>query len=308
MQFSNRIELIISDNCSTDNTEAVVKEQMKEYPIKYFRNENNLGANQNILLFMQSRANGEFCWIIGDDDHVRENGIKNIMEILEQNNDIDFLFVNFLSAALNETRKNSSVIDPKPYHYFKTIDHQKGRKTFDKIIANDVLGLAGIFTSIFRVSVCREASLKYVLGPEFSNLKSTFPETIVLIDTMRGRPCYSSGEPWLIIGTNIGWSRFAFVGIKRFLDLYDYEYKAGVDHDYIDVQKRRFLLDRSAFLPFTWLLHRLRKNDVPFIEEFDPFEFMLQNCTYKEFWVCWLYLHPKKVITNRIRARLKSKK
>jgi glycosyltransferase involved in cell wall biosynthesis len=307
-EFGDRVELIVSDNCSSDDTESIVEELSQEYPIRYFRNDKNYGANQNILFFMQSRAHGEFCWILGDDDHVREDGIRNIMDILDRNKDIDFLFVNFLHEALNEARKNSSVIEPKPHHYFVTPDHQEGRKTFDEIIANDVLSLTGIFTSVFRVSVCRESAQKYLLGPEFTNLRSTFPVAIILIDTMRGHLCYSSGEPWLIIGTKTSWSRHIFIGRKRFLDLYDYEEKAGIDQAQVEVQRRRFLLDQSTFLPETWLLFKLRKNDVPFIGEFDPFGFMLENFVYKEFWVCWLYHRPRGFLVNRIMKRISSRK
>ena len=72
--FGDRIELLVGDNCSTDDTQVMVEEMSKDYPIKYYKNDINYGANQNILFFMQARAQGEYCWILGDDDHVREEG------------------------------------------------------------------------------------------------------------------------------------------------------------------------------------------------------------------------------------------
>ena len=104
MEFGNKVELLVSDNYSTDDTRSVVEELSQKYPINYIINDKNYGANQNILLFIQSRANGEFCWILGDDDIVRENGIKIIMDILYRNEDIDFFFVNRISERRNEER------------------------------------------------------------------------------------------------------------------------------------------------------------------------------------------------------------
>jgi glycosyltransferase involved in cell wall biosynthesis len=301
-ELGDKVELLVSDNCSSDDTRERVEELSKEYPIKYFLNDKNYGANQNIMFFVQSRANGKFCWILGDDDHVREGGIKNILSVLERNSDIDFLFLNFLNETQKEMGKNRSAVDMRRYHSSDTINRAEGRRTFDQILANDVLSLAGIFTSIFRVSVCREASQRYVMGKEFSNLQSTFPLTILLIDSMRGHPCYYVGESWLILGTKTTWSRYAFVGLKRFLDLYEYQEGAGIEPAMVDVQRRRFLLDRCGYLTECWLLDKMRKLDTPFIGEFDPFEFFLKYFNYREFWINWLYLYPKGFFNKVLKA------
>jgi glycosyltransferase involved in cell wall biosynthesis len=64
----NQVEVVISDNASTDNTTAIVKEfQNKFANIKYFRNETNLGFDRNILNIIE-KSEGEYCLTIGDDD------------------------------------------------------------------------------------------------------------------------------------------------------------------------------------------------------------------------------------------------
>lgn len=49
-EFSTgEVELVVSDNCSTDGTETMVRALCAQYPnIAYFRNEQNLGGNFNI--------------------------------------------------------------------------------------------------------------------------------------------------------------------------------------------------------------------------------------------------------------------
>lgn len=57
--FNSEVELVISDNCSTDETRFVVKDFMDKYPnIKYFRNEKNI-QDRNFLLALQ-RGTGEY--------------------------------------------------------------------------------------------------------------------------------------------------------------------------------------------------------------------------------------------------------
>ncbi|MDB5259221.1 MAG: glycosyl transferase family 2 [Candidatus Taylorbacteria bacterium] len=63
-----KVEVIISDNASDDNTEDVVREFQAKYPnIKYYKNENNIGFDRNFLSVIE-KSSGEFCLPIGDDD------------------------------------------------------------------------------------------------------------------------------------------------------------------------------------------------------------------------------------------------
>jgi glycosyltransferase involved in cell wall biosynthesis len=48
------IEIVISDNASVGNTATIVQEYQKKYKnIKYFRNDENIGSDRNILKVMQ---------------------------------------------------------------------------------------------------------------------------------------------------------------------------------------------------------------------------------------------------------------
>lgn len=66
------LELIVQDDCSSDNTCAIVEEYAEKYPfIKLFRNEKQLGINQNFFSAMH-RAQGELI-AISDQDDIWEN-------------------------------------------------------------------------------------------------------------------------------------------------------------------------------------------------------------------------------------------
>lgn len=68
VEVANQVEIIISDNCSSDNTEDIVKKfQEKNKNIKYFKNESNIGFDRNLLNVVE-KSSGEYCLTLGDDD------------------------------------------------------------------------------------------------------------------------------------------------------------------------------------------------------------------------------------------------
>ena len=74
-QINEKIEVIISDNCSTDNTVQIISTYIKKYPfIRYIRNERNLGADSNFLQCMRL-AKGKYTLLISDDDIIIEDSV-----------------------------------------------------------------------------------------------------------------------------------------------------------------------------------------------------------------------------------------
>lgn len=81
--LGGEVEICISNNCSTDNTREVVMGYKEKYPnlINYNENEKNLGMDRNILKAMEM-PQGDFVWLLGDDDMVVSNGIKKAVDFI----------------------------------------------------------------------------------------------------------------------------------------------------------------------------------------------------------------------------------
>ena len=64
---TNEIEIIVSDNASVDGTTGLVQEYVHSFPekIKYFRNETNVGTEENLNLVL-SKARGKFLKLHND--------------------------------------------------------------------------------------------------------------------------------------------------------------------------------------------------------------------------------------------------
>jgi hypothetical protein len=78
----SRVEVIVSDNASTDNTPTVVKMYRQQgLPIRYLRNETNCGPDFNILQCYE-QAVGKYVWIFGDDDLIAPGTINRVLHAL----------------------------------------------------------------------------------------------------------------------------------------------------------------------------------------------------------------------------------
>lgn len=86
--FTQSVEIIVSDNCSTDDTGVVVKAMSAQtnVAIRYVRNSENIGAIRNMIqTFHQSR--GQFWMAFGDDDILAEGMLPEIMHHLTTRED-----------------------------------------------------------------------------------------------------------------------------------------------------------------------------------------------------------------------------
>jgi glycosyltransferase involved in cell wall biosynthesis len=66
------IDVVVSDNCSTDHTTDVVADFRGDARIRYFRNERNLGMVENWKRALFERARTDWFVLMSDDDHLVE--------------------------------------------------------------------------------------------------------------------------------------------------------------------------------------------------------------------------------------------
>ena len=100
------VEIIISNNCSTDNTEIICTEYVNKFPdkIKYIRQESPVLPDLHIFKTIEY-ASGEFCKINNDTCIFLENSLDHIVNYLKENNSNSFIF---LSNKQNKTSNFST--------------------------------------------------------------------------------------------------------------------------------------------------------------------------------------------------------
>ena len=84
----NVVEICVSDNASTDNTQSMILEYQQKYNnITYFRWDKNMGADMNYLKVVEI-AHGKYCWFFGSDDLMVDGAIKKMLEEIKEDCDI----------------------------------------------------------------------------------------------------------------------------------------------------------------------------------------------------------------------------
>ncbi|MDF2924159.1 MAG: hypothetical protein K0R57_3073 [Paenibacillaceae bacterium] len=87
------VEVVVSDNASTDNTAEVVRRYAADYPcLKYYRNSENIGADRNIYNIMRL-ARGTFIKLQGDDDYCVKDTLPPLLEVVEQHRDCGIIHI-----------------------------------------------------------------------------------------------------------------------------------------------------------------------------------------------------------------------
>jgi glycosyltransferase involved in cell wall biosynthesis len=77
------IEILVSDNCTTDGTFPYIRDVSNLNPqMRYVRNSTNVGGDENFIRCVES-AYGNYVWIFGDDEELCEGAISTVMNTLK---------------------------------------------------------------------------------------------------------------------------------------------------------------------------------------------------------------------------------
>lgn len=106
-QDYENIEIIVSDNCSTDNTAKIVNEYQEKCDfIKIHRNTENIGAHSNFIKLLEF-SNGKYFMWAAIDDYWSSEFISTLVNELEMFPEIGIAMCAFDKKRTNGTLKDS---------------------------------------------------------------------------------------------------------------------------------------------------------------------------------------------------------
>jgi len=177
---SNFIELLISDNCSTDETYEICKKHDaidKNYTFTYLKNESNVGSERNFIEAIL-KSSGKYVWLMGDDDTICDNSIEYIVNILENNYEVGFFFINYYK----DVGKTSAMI-------------QVGTDTycinFDDFVSSTISAFGMISAGVYKREILNRESM-------YSYVDTFLPHVFWIIDIVKKYDSFIIREPLFI--------------------------------------------------------------------------------------------------------------
>ena len=105
-QTYNNIQIIISDDCSTDKTREILKEYEKNENIKIFYQEENLGYVKNFEFLLKQVENNLYMLCDQDDVWKKEKIEKTVEKLEKENLDLVFGDLEVVDEKLNTIHKS----------------------------------------------------------------------------------------------------------------------------------------------------------------------------------------------------------
>jgi glycosyltransferase involved in cell wall biosynthesis len=287
-ELGGRVELVVSDNCSTDETREVVERVAQRWPVRYHRNEENVGAIRNIMGLVENLARGEFCWLLGDDELLREGAARNILRAIDEHVELDYFFVNH-SIDNFERREGVFVTADDFREWTRTGDENQNERLiehWETLVGADFSALTPIYCSVFRRSTWLGAAATLQLDESYSeqvlysSVAETFPHSVIFVRTMMGKRAWASGHPWVIVCSRESWTEFIpVVVLLRFHELLDEYIARGVDARLLERHRRRMLGYAGELLTKVF-----QGETLPRLESFSTVRFIIRHYRYVELW------------------------
>lgn len=92
-----RIEVVVSDNASSDNTVEILKDYESRFDnFRFHRNETNLGAEENFFIVLD-KLQGEYIFPHGDDDYFKSGTLYELLNCIQNHHECSLFYINLLS-------------------------------------------------------------------------------------------------------------------------------------------------------------------------------------------------------------------
>ena len=227
-----RVELLVVDDASTDDTSEVVEEARKHGPLRYIRNKKNLGVNGNLVHGPTRHAKGEYIWVWNQHCLLFPGALNRLLNVLGQNQELDVFYANFRCARYPDDWPEKAVGGYNgPFHYLSNLDTESRQITawWNMLDARTYL-----CTQSYAHIVKREIWNCYwdsrLVGESFRDALSTYPHTCMLVETVLKKPSYYIGYPLITIynGAQSWKSKRAYVHLRGTPDLFAYFRRANL--------------------------------------------------------------------------------
>lgn len=218
--YEAEVEICVSDNASSDETQRLISKYTHTLPLKYHRMPETVHPLKNWDYTVTHMALGSFVLIMGDDDILVNDGVRRLIKLIDEHQDIDYVYLNHTHRQIEQLK--DIVFNNKCQCNIKQAECEC-YCTKDKYVNKweEILNYEGKFREVnmlyignhlFRRSIwhmpdiendfiqdeLKECNLEYFY-------KVWSPQVTIFAEAMMGKRCFYSGNPIIVqgLGPNI---------------------------------------------------------------------------------------------------------
>jgi len=199
--IGDEVEIVVSDNCSDDDTADLVDSYRGQLRIRYHRNDRNIGPAANVVL-VPSLASGQYCWMFGDDDLLVPGALAEVLRLLREHPGIPAIVVGYSyqqeANRADYLSPDSPIVFERPV-FRTTAPPRMLARWEDTFFEADK---AALHTSIVSCVFARHEWEGHAAAFEslptvesLTSLDSTFPQAIIWSSFLVGRPVLFAPVP-----------------------------------------------------------------------------------------------------------------
>jgi acetyltransferase-like isoleucine patch superfamily enzyme/glycosyltransferase involved in cell wall biosynthesis len=313
----NSIEIIVSNNCSTDDTAEVVKPYLSNLNFFYHQQSENLGLVKNVLKVVNEYAKGDFCWIVGDDDFILPGALKNVLDILDANKDIDFIYAKIMQIDLAEYYKYNQPFHSGMISIDNTIKYKRIEK-WEELLTPDysLIFMGELMGAIFRREIWKSHQLSNIEHPFLSTLETSYPHSVIFANKFVGRKAVFLETTSIIAlaGARDWWHKLGYILLIHVSDLLELYKSKGVSKPIMDKCYNHFIdLSMPSAVNFLLKKDKIKRDQINLSKYFKQMLALNAKMTLVKFCtdVCahvkGKTIQYKNGVKRRVKALLKSK-
>lgn len=269
VKLDAEIEVLVSDNASTDNTNFAVKEIQKSYPdLKYYCNNENIGFDGNVVACI-TRATGKYIFFMSDDDILLPGTVHKVQEYIKSYNP------SCLSVGHYSFLKDDCSVRGKIFYPSQDKIYESGMEFFD------FAGLGFISGLVLRLEYAKQFIIDVRMGKGCAHLE------------IASRICLKKNGPFIFVGEPQVAARapetFNYdLLVYGYINVFEV-YKKLVEEGFLDkqifVDKTRANL--TSGVP-KYILNQIVTGDYNRVYS----QRKLVEAAYKDFWQFYVYCYP----------------
>jgi glycosyltransferase involved in cell wall biosynthesis len=153
--FESECEILVSDNCSEDNTQEIIKKWhdcLPETTFHIHKNSENLGVMRNIAYCLEA-ATSRYVWTISDDDRIEDEAIAYLINTLKLSANLSLLILNF--SCRHEV--TGEILYQRCYEIENEVVESDGKAIFERCIQENRSGVQLMSAQVYRTDLAQLA-------------------------------------------------------------------------------------------------------------------------------------------------------